>query len=734
MKKIFLLSVMALVAFSACTKEERFENEIQAGFTIKANIADVMDESKISISNVGKNTWSDGDSIAVFFGGKAYKFVLADGAGSGEGLFACEKDLRGQTENGVAVYPYSSGVSLSGSQLSFNIPQTWAAESTPAPMAASKATSGNYSFRNVGAILRVQYTNLPSMADKLRLTASNDIYGKFTLSNAASSNMSIPSTKTKNVVTVTLPKVRKDGNAYVDIPVGAGSLSSIKAELLGVDGSVLNTTNSTATKTFTVGHVKPLTAINIPGNRMKVEWIWDAGSLPCFRSNVPAIDDNGNVYVTTNESALYKISNTGTLLWRTALNNIGGKVETSPSIEPDGSTVYFAGGQDGAGAIYALSGDGNIKWNFKDWPSFPTGRNFWQSFIGVDSKNLYLAVGTMCIALTVDKASGARVSYGVGKTDGTQGNLNGPGAGVAIGKAGTVSVMSSGGAYTWKKSLLDNPTQTNATYGKFANWSYQDLWPGWGAFHRDKPGVVAIKKGPTSGIDAIVSCAQEAKGRINVVCYPASFATSGAELQRHDDNVYKYYWRHQIGSNTNDASAPADQDQGGIVIGHENLVVIVPMKYRAGTTAPNVTEAGLYTIWMGRTTDGGTTCWRVRTGGDNVSGAAAVDNRGYVHFSTDGYYYIVKPNTANGGSYEIEAKINLRNLLLSSGLIGNIKYTGCWSSVKIAKNGKIYLNINLDSSRGITCCFTYPGVTGPDATSSWPQKGADQYNSSQQQL
>ena len=83
MKKIFLLSVMALVAFSACTKEERFENEVQAGFTIKANIADVMDESKISISNVGKNTWSDGDSIAVFFGGKAYKFVLADGAGSG---------------------------------------------------------------------------------------------------------------------------------------------------------------------------------------------------------------------------------------------------------------------------------------------------------------------------------------------------------------------------------------------------------------------------------------------------------------------------------------------------------------------------------------------------------------------------------------------------------------------------------------------------------------------------
>ena len=57
-----------------------------------------------------------------------------------------------------------------------------------------------------------------------------------------------------------------------------------------------------------------------------------------------------------------------------------------------------------------------------------------------------------------------------------------------------------------------------------------------------------------------------------------------------------------------------------------------------------------------------------------------------------------------------------------------------WSSIKIAAGGKIYLNVNINSKRAVTCCFTYPGVTGPDPTSSWPQKGADQYNSCNQQI
>ena len=172
-----------------------------------------------------------------------------------------------------------------------------------------------------------------------------------------------------------------------------------------------------------------------------------------------------------------------------------------------------------------------------------------------------------------------------------------------------------------------------------------------------------------------------------------------------------------------------------MVMGHENLVCILPMKYRQDATDSKVGDGGLYSGWVGRgAADGGSACWRVSTGSRGVSGAAAVDNNGNVHFATDSDYYIVKPNTNSGGSYEVLAKVNLKNLLLAGGWVSNLSRTGVWSSVKIAKGGRLYLNVNLDNSRAATCCFTYPGVTGPDETSSWPQKGADQYNSCNQQL
>lgn len=251
-------------------------------------------------------------------------------------------------------------------------------------------------------------------------------------------------------------------------------------------------------------------------------------------------------------------------------------------------------------------------------------------------------------------------------------------------------------------------------------------------YSNDAQGVIAANYNSTKE-NIIISCSQEGKGRIDIHCYPASYAIENT-LKRHDDADLKYYWRHQIGTNTNDNAAPAMQDQGGIVMGHENLVAIVPMKYRNGGNT-NTGNGGLYSVWVGRNnTSGGTSCWRVTTGSEEVSGAAAVDNNGNVHFATNKYYYIIKPNTNSGGSYEVLGQVHLRNLLVGSGLVDDFAWTGCWSSVKIAKGGKIYLNVNIDNERGVTCCFTYPDVTGPDETSSWPQKGADQYNSCNQQL
>lgn len=734
MKRRILLALLAPCALS-CTSE-MMEPEVPASvYSIKATICNI---TKVSVDAAGKTSWDDGDQIGVFYGGKIIKFTLSEGAGTADGVFACEEDIRAKSPDGAAVYPYDESATLTGTQMEVILAASGAHGKTmPAPMAGRANADGSFVFRNIASILRIKYSNLPSMAEYVKVTADKSIAGAFTLTDYTNASLTLADASENNVVKAWLPELRPDNAAYVDIPVPSGTLASIKVELYGMDDKIIDTHTTTSAKTFAAGVIKPLETVNIPGDRLKLEWIWDSGSLPTFRANVPAIDDNGNVYVTSNEGAVHKLDNKGRELWRASLD-MGGKVETSPSVEKDGSAVYMAGGQDGAGTIYALNADGTVKWKYEQWPWDGTEqkRNFWQSFIGIGKDNLYIPVGTLSTILSVRKTDGSRIAYGTGKADGTNGGLNGPGSGCAIGLGGTVSYMTTYGGYSWNKSLLDNPASEHVTYGRYALWGYQDLWPGWGNFKNDKNGILATKKGPSSGANVIISCAQESKGRFDVVCYPASLATDNT-LTRHDNDQIKYYWRHQIGSNTDDASAPAFQDQGGIVMGHENLVCIVPMKYRSGAGDAKIGEGGLYSVWVGRNAsvgDGGSSCWRVTTGSQGVSGAAAVDNNGNVHFTTDSYYYIIKPNTNSGGSYQVLAKESIRNLLLSSGLVSDVSKTGVWSSVKIGKDGKIYLNVNLDNSRGVTCCFTYPGVTGPDQTSSWPQKGADQYNSCNQQI
>ena len=560
MKKLYIILIPALFSL-ACTRELMETEAPEVGFSITASISS---GTKLSVDAAGKTTWDDGDEIGVFWGGEIVKFTLSEGAGTADGVFTCDKDLRAKSLDGAAVYPYNEASTLSDKKMTVVLPsQGSSGYSLPAPMAASAGSDGVYVFRNVAALLRIQYTNLPSMAEYVVLTADKAITGSFTLDNYLNSHLKLTSGTENNTVKAYLPVLRPDGAACVDIPIPEGTLSTIKAELYGVNGQLIDT-QTTEGKTFTTGTLKPLEAVNISGDRMKLEWVWDGGgSLPTFRSNIPAIDDNGNVYVSTNEGALYKLDAEGRQLWRTPLPGVAGKVETSPSVEKDGSTVYMAGGQDGFGALCALNSDGSVKWTFEDWPweGASASRNFWQSFIGVGSDYLYVPVGTLSTILTLDKTTGKRICYGTGKADGTKGGLNGPGSGCAIGLGGTVSYMTTYGAFSWSKNQLDNPTYQHVTYGGYALWGYQDLWPEWGAFKYDKNGVIAAKKG-SSGEDIIISCAQESKGRYDVVCYPASFATANT-LKRHDNDSFKYFWRHQIGTNTDNAAAPALQDQGG---------------------------------------------------------------------------------------------------------------------------------------------------------------------------
>jgi outer membrane protein assembly factor BamB len=92
---------------------------------------------------------------------------------------------------------------------------------------------------------------------------------------------------------------------------------------------------------------------NIPPGTLK--WRYQTGGM-IYSS--PAISTNGTIYVGSNDSYLYAVSEDGVLRWR---HQTGGPVRSSPAVGPDG-TIYV-GSDDGC--LYALNPDSTLKWRYQ---------------------------------------------------------------------------------------------------------------------------------------------------------------------------------------------------------------------------------------------------------------------------------------------------------------------------------------------------------------------------------
>jgi hypothetical protein len=110
-----------------------------------------------------------------------------------------------------------------------------------------------------------------------------------------------------------------------------------------------------------------------------------------------------------------------------------------------------------------------------------------------------------------------------------------------------------------------------------------------------------------------------------------------------------------------------------------------------------------------------------------------------VHLASREHYHIFAPEFLDPWTITIKEQVSWEDVLLTSGIReGASLSANCWSSVKIADDGRIFVALNLYNpslaydTNGILLCLSYPGVTSPDASSSWPQKGADARNSCHQ--
>ena len=796
MKRVFvyLMSFVLCILIFSCAKQETPEADsgTSGGVELPDERVPVMTLStsiegeKTEISTQGKVFWAKGDVLAVFAGGKAYAFELKSGMGSQNAVFACYDDgITGKTLDGVAAYPYHESLTYDSANGNVQVycPHTYDAAAIPVPMVGQAHTDNpnRYYFRNMNGIFRFTYKNVPIKARTLQFTATTDISGVYNVAaqggrlTTSSTSTALDANSTKTVK-VSLPRMRKDGTVTVDIPVPTGAYKGFTIALLDKEGTAIDYTQKSPSSTITAytRQISPIKAIDLPQG-LKVEWSWDNnGTLPRFTGNIPAIDAAGNVYIASDEAKLYKLDKNGKLLWTFNLAGLSGRNNGSPSLEEDGSVVYMAGGTE-AGVLYAINAaTGTQKWK----ATFPTGLGqdkvyFDRPIVAVGKgNNVYVQVNGLKTLLSISKSDGKTVAYLASDNSGT--NLNRYGAGsVAISDVGTVSVQTQQGSYTVNQSLFDAPTETHATYGKYVPYAYHDLWPtSWNMFWVEdgrspngsvSQGVICGMKGKTSGRHIAVSCAQETNHRLNVYCYDTDAVRDTLlyrQIEVAEKDIKDYRWKNYACWRYWKVNRVfALQDQGGIIFGHNDLEVLVPLKH-TDTPKGSVDDherstdpAGLLSLWVGRDFDGtqsqyNTSAWRYNITKEKtatshcvedipeVSGSPAVDNNAWVHLASREHYHIFAPEFLEPWTITIKEQVSWEDVLLTSGIrdVASLQ-TNQWSSVKLSDDGRIFVPVNIENNgvpSGILLCLSYPGVTGADASSSWPQKGADARNSCHQ--
>lgn len=413
-----------------------------------------------------------------------------------------------------------------------------------------------------------------------------------------------------------------------------------------------------------------------------------------------AVDNSGNVYATTRSLKLYKFTSTGENAWTKAYiakPSDGSYTLVSPTIDTDG-TVFIGGGTTGPDGVFvAYNSDGTEKWRFKDFfvASGATGSpTVFAVMAGIGADNVYVGnTGITGSVLSINKTTGERVNY---CKHGTGGPIGGARTGIAISKAGTLHWF--GGVYGLfgaQKSLFDSK-------GDGVDFKWQ--------VYGDGNAVDAATVVPYGAL-ALVTI----NGKPNVC---------GIATDKQGTKVYAVDCADGTTTSVCYIEDTDSQDQGGVVVTKEGYL-IASLNYtlghaNGGIIAINPANGEIVSRYSVQ---------------EKVSGAAAVDAAGNIHFGTEaGFYYIVKPV---GDHFELLVKRNLAEIIKNDSRYAS-KYADMyaakiWSSTVIGDDGKMYICYTDDDSRafGGVACLSYEGCSGP-ADSEWPMMGRDRRHSNNQ--
>ena len=266
----------AMSVLAACTSKEEMpvSGKLQDGHIF----ASAQALSKASVSHDdGALAWQKNDAIAVYNGSSFSKYTVLDAfAGSAEAEFELSEGA--STLGSVAVSPYALAPAYDGSSISFTLPASyaWKKDCTNAPMIATGATDGHYSFVHVAGMLAITYNNVPYTATRFRLTADKNISGACTV--AEGSVTSAAGGKTVDY-TFELEETTKM-TFYVPLPVQ--SYEYFKIALYDEDDNLIYGSDKTAALNQSVpkANLLILPAMTLQSKHLKGQWKFENEANP----------------------------------------------------------------------------------------------------------------------------------------------------------------------------------------------------------------------------------------------------------------------------------------------------------------------------------------------------------------------------------------------------------------------------------------------------------------------
>ena len=695
--------------------------------------ATLADETWTKVQLAGTRfLWSGGDALSVYTTENAFKvFMLKNGGNKTEGIFGTELKSSVQVSQ-LALYPASSDYQLSedGKHLKVTLPSIYNYDSSSKNVfflgKIKKDGDKAVNLYSLTAFYHIHYDELPLGTAIIRLNTDRRISGEMTVNLEEDRPAVAVGESAADKVLIYLNDIPESGlDAYVPLPVG--TYGSIQACLLDGNSTPIRGTETIFNNVGEVSRGEVLDA-PIPVPQLHLEWLVD--NLPIFAGNFPAIDGEGNVYSVNGEN-LYKITQDGQIAWTLPVGSGGSRQRTIVALEPDGSTIYVCGGEngEGTGKLLAVTSAGTVKWELPS-SSFPTENvSFYNVCPVVGEKNIYVPYGTYSVPgtlIAVDKQTGKLVSYLALDAAGSLTSSGTPeGAecfpkslagisGAGLSADGDLCYSCRMGMVIVRQSDMDNPPYTDVQGRKFALFSYfvGETWN----FNTAAAGVACTTvDGKAYAIASLQNGSGAKAGQEYGLRTFAGCSTAGVEL----GNIKE----KDAASYTVSLEKLALQNDGGVIVGPAGEVIISRKAATGKETVTVVEKAGGLTamnLWTKNT------LWSYNVE-QNVSGAPAVDNKGCLHFVTkDGQYFIL---SFAGGSPILASRVPLTQLLQESGALEEgVRVVDTWSSLMIGDDGRIYVaaHLNGESSRGAILCLSYPETTGyGTALSPWPMKCAN---------